>query len=137
MNSKLQMHFPIIYFLEHRSCDHHHMLCQMRIEAVPMLLALFQLQLLSVDVLMHLLENTLAEEMSIHLLIKSFLKIVPLSFDPICFFLFLSLLHIRCLLCHDLLITWSTSYIIKGVDNVQELYSCLIIERTILDQWRN
>ena len=92
------MHFPVIQFFSHRSCDYHHMLYQVHVEAVPILLALFQLQSLPVDVLMQFLEIQIvssAERMSIHFVIKSwweltrFLKFDLLALDQLFLNLFL------------------------------------------------
>ena len=68
---------------------------------------------------------------------QKFLKLWPPNPWPNLFFLFLFPLHVRCFPYHDLFIAWSTSYIVKGVDNVEKLYSCLTIEGKILDHWTN
>ena len=65
-----------------------------------------------------------------------FMKNWPPPTWPISFF-FISPVYVSCLPCHGLLTSWSTSYIIKGFDNIGQFYSCLINKETILDQSEN
>ena len=138
MNSKLHMHFPIIQFLEHHSCDHHHMLWQVQIEAVPILLALFHLQSLLVDAFKAASEkqdHTFSWG-NVHTFSqKSFLKVDSLPLDSVCFSLFLHCTSGVCPIMAYLLNgqhpTWQKAL------TMMKLYSSLITERATLDQWRN
>ena len=86
------MHFPVIQFFLHRSCDYHQMLHQAHFKAVPILLAMFQLQSLAVDILMQLLEIQIissAERIFHTFSHQKFVKSWPACSWPTFFYLFL------------------------------------------------
>ena len=110
------------------SFDHHHALPGAYLRCI--LLTLYQIQSLSVDVLMQALKKKIvpsAQEVSIHFLIKMFLKNNPLP--PLTHFVNSYISTERQVFAlPGLFSTWSSPYRMKEVDSSEELYSCLVIQ---------